>query len=64
MGNDAEVARIDNGIDILQIYLELRTQKFIQHNTRVRNVQQCYCITNLCEYLITLILISNKRCEV
>ena len=23
---------------------ELRTQKFIQHNTRVKNVQQCYCI--------------------
>ena len=20
------------------------TQKFIQHNTRVKNVQQCYCI--------------------
>ena len=24
--------------------VELRTQKFIQHNTRVKNVQQCYCI--------------------
>ena len=23
---------------------ELRTQKCIQHNTRVKNVQQCYCI--------------------
>ena len=22
----------------------LETQKFIQHNTRVKNVQQCYCI--------------------
>ena len=22
---------------------ELRTQKFIQHNARVKNVQQCYC---------------------
>ena len=22
----------------------IETQKFIQHNTRVKNVQQCYCI--------------------
>ena len=30
-------------VDMIQ-NSELRTQKFIQHNTRVKNVQQCYCI--------------------
>ena len=34
--------------------IEIRTLKFIQHNTRVKNVQQCYCIEMIkyCTYVI------------